>query len=79
MNMPFAIGDDLAALNRVFSDSLLALARRGAAEESCRLAARGWSVLRHGHPHEAERLTALLHALVRDTDPVHPQGDCNHE
>ncbi|MGH7100897.1 MAG: hypothetical protein ACREFJ_00745 [Acetobacteraceae bacterium] len=79
MSMPIAIGDDVAQLNRVFSEALLALARRGAAEDSCRLAARGWSMLRHHHPREAERLTALLHALARDTDPIHPQGDCNHE
>ncbi|MGH7066522.1 MAG: hypothetical protein ACREFO_10750 [Acetobacteraceae bacterium] len=79
MTMPVPLGDDLAQLNRVFSEALLALAESGAAERSCRLAARGWSVLRERHPREAERLTALLHTLSRKTDPLHMQGDCSHE
>jgi hypothetical protein len=53
----------IAGLNRLLVQALLALARAGAAEEACRIAARGWSLLRHHDAREAERLTAALHSL----------------
>jgi uncharacterized protein (DUF2267 family) len=71
---------EIGGLNRLLVVALLALARAGGAEEACRIAARGWSLLRHRHPREAERLTAALHTLVRDVafDPPN-QGESDHE
>ncbi|HET7675940.1 MAG TPA: hypothetical protein VFL54_10495 [Gammaproteobacteria bacterium] len=62
----------LAALNRLFVKSLLALGAGPGAERdhACRLAAAGWSALRHTHPREAERLNGLLHSLTRSTHPA---------
>lgn len=62
----------LAALNRLFVNSLLALGARTGTEHdhACRLAAAGWSTLRHTHPREAERLNGLLHSLTRSTHPA---------
>ncbi len=72
--------NDIAGLNRLLVLALLALARNGAAEEACRLAARGWSLLRHRHAREAERLTASLHRLAREVrHPPPDQGDNRHE
>lgn len=62
--------ETLAALNRQFTQALLALAEAGQADAACRLAASGWSVLRHQHPREAERLNGVMHALTRTTHPV---------
>lgn len=69
----------ITGLNRLLVQALLALAREGAAEEACRIAARGWSLLRHHNAREAERLTAALHSLSRETrlDPTN-QGESNH-
>lgn len=79
MTLPIPIEEDLGRLNRILREALLALASRGAAEESCRLAARAWSALRDRHGREAARLTALLHVLSRDTPPISHQGVPSHE
>lgn len=72
-------GDEIGGLNRLLVLALLALARAGSAEEACRIAARAWSLLRHHHTREAERLTAVLHTLAREArlDPPN-QGDTDH-
>jgi uncharacterized protein (DUF2249 family) len=36
----------------------------GDTDAACRLAAQGWSALRHDWPREAQRLNALMHALT---------------
>lgn len=60
-----APNDDLAALNGFFIDALRTLGADGLGEEACRLAASAWSVLRHRHPQDAERLNRVLHVLTR--------------
>jgi uncharacterized protein (DUF2249 family) len=55
---------ELTAINRLFVAALVALAQAGEAEQACRLAARGWSALRHVNDREAERLNAALHSLT---------------
>lgn len=60
----------LAGLNRCFIQALLALGEAGHADTACRLAASGWSLLRHGQPREAERLNGVLHALSKTTHPA---------
>lgn len=57
--------NEVGSLNRLLVLALLALARAGDTEQACRLAARGWSLLRHRNVREAERLTAALHTLAR--------------
>ncbi|HVC49432.1 MAG TPA: hypothetical protein VND43_04615 [Burkholderiales bacterium] len=57
---------ELTQLNRLFIEALLALKQHGATEEACRLAARGWSSLRHHSEREAERLNGALHALTAE-------------
>lgn len=59
-------GQDLSAINRLFIAALVGLAEAGDAERACRLAAQGWSALRHSNAREAERLTAALHRLTRN-------------
>ena len=66
MTAPDTVADQVGDLNRLLVLALLALARAGAGDEACRIAARGWSLLRHHHAREAERLTATLHALTRE-------------
>ena len=66
MTAPDAVADQIGGLNRLLVLALLALARAGATDEACRIAARGWSLLRHHHAREAERLTATLHTLTRE-------------
>lgn len=80
MTAPAAVTDDVGGLNRLLVLALLALARAGAAEEACRIAARGWSFLRHDHAGEAERLSAVLHTLAREVrrDPTN-QGDTDND
>ena len=56
---------EVAAINRLFVAALMALAQAGETEQACRLAARGWSALRHVNHREAERLNAALHGLTR--------------
>ena len=80
MTTPDAVTDEIGGLNHLLVLALLALARAGAAEEACRIAARGWSLLRHRHAREAERLTAALHTLTREVRFGPPnQGDTDHE
>lgn len=79
MTAPESTEEDLAGLNRLLIATLLALARAGAAEEACRFAARGWSLLRRRHAREAERLTAALHALTQGGISVPcNEGDPSH-
>lgn len=58
------IQDDLAELNRIFVRTLRMLGDAGERDPACRLAAEGWSRLRHHHPREAERLNGVLHYLT---------------
>lgn len=80
MTAPNPVPDEIGGLTRLLVLALLALARAGAADEACRIAARGWFLLRHQHPREAERLTAALHTLTREVkfDPPN-QGEIGHE
>ena len=80
MTAPNAAPDEIGGLNRLLVLALLALAGAGAADEACRIAARGWSLLRHQHPREAGRLTAALHTLTREVRFEPPnQGETSHE
>ena len=80
MTAPDAVADQVGGLNRLLILALLALVRAGAADEACRIAARGWSLLRHHHAQEAERLTATLHTLTRGVRLNPPnQGDADHD
>lgn len=72
---PASPGDDpgatLARLNRLFVQALLQIGKHGDADDvdaACRLAAQGWSLLRHDQPREAERLNGVMHSL---TGPRH--------
>ena len=76
MTAPDAVPDEIGGLTRLLVLALLALARAGAADEASRIAGRGWSLLRHQHPREAERLTAALHTLTREVRFYSPnQGE----
>ncbi|MDE2006735.1 MAG: hypothetical protein KGI51_09230 [Rhodospirillales bacterium] len=69
----------IAGLTRLLIVALRALADAGRAEAACRIAARGWSLLRASAPREAERLTAALHVLARRAGPIaHPEGENDH-
>lgn len=64
-------GAAIAKLNRLFVQALLEIGKRSDPDEldaACRLAAQGWSALRHGWPREAERLNGVMHSL---TGPRH--------
>lgn len=63
--------DTIAALNRLFVQALLAMGDAGEIDAACRLAAQGWSMLRHDHPKEAERLNGAMHNL---TNPKRRSG-----
>jgi len=63
--------DTIAALNRLFIQALLAMGDAGEIDAACRLAAQGWSMLRHDHPREAERLNGVMHNL---TNPKRRNG-----
>ncbi|WP_031407352.1 hypothetical protein [Thiomonas sp. FB-Cd] len=70
--------DPLAELNRLFMQALLRLGDRGEIDAACRLAAQGWSLLRHDQPKEAERLNGVMHSLTnprRKGKPGTPNGD----
>ncbi len=70
--------DLLAELNRVFTQALLRLGDRGEIDAACRLAAQGWSLLRHDQPKEAQRLNGVMHSLTnpqRRGKPGPPNGD----
>ena len=56
--------DPLVALNRLFVQALLRLRDADNVDAACRLAAQGWSLLRHDHPREAERLNGAMHNLT---------------
>ena len=61
----------LAKLNRLFVQALIQIGKCGDADDidaACRLAAQGWSALRHDWPREAERLNGVMHSL---TGPRH--------
>lgn len=61
----------LAKLNRLFVQALLQIGKHGDADDidaACRLAAQGWSLLRHDQAREAERLNGVMHSL---TGPRH--------
>ncbi|MGH7118041.1 MAG: hypothetical protein ACREFP_03445 [Acetobacteraceae bacterium] len=79
MTSPASNEEEIARLNEILREALLELAARGAADQSCRLAAAAWSALREHHEREAERLTALLHSLARKSNPILQQGVQNHE
>lgn len=64
----------LRTINRLFIGALIALADTGKPDDACRLAARGWSVLRHNNGREAERLGAALHRLARSVSVVSHDG-----
>lgn len=55
----------LAALSRLFDRAVRLLGDSGRTDEACRLAAEGWSLLRHVAPAEADRFNATLHWLTR--------------
>jgi hypothetical protein len=56
----------IVELNRLFVRALLLAGEAGEAEPACRIAAAGWSKLRHDYPREAERLNGAMHALARN-------------
>jgi len=56
--------DPLASLNRLFMQALLRVGDAGEIDTACRLAAQGWSLLRHDWPKEAERLNGVMHNLT---------------
>jgi len=70
MDNPLMADETLALLNRQFIQALLALAKAGQADAACRLAASGWSILRHQYPREAERFNGVMHSLTRTTHPA---------
>lgn len=57
----------LNRLNRLLVEALRRLADEGHTDEACRIAGRGWSVLRHVAPHEAERINGALHYMTGAT------------
>jgi hypothetical protein len=68
----------LAALNRLFMQALLRMGDAGEIDAACRLAAQGWSLLRHDQPKEAERLNGVMHSLTsprRNRSKESPLGD----
>ena len=71
----------IAALNRLFMQALLQIGKHGSAEDidaACRLAAQGWSLLRHDWPRDAERLNGVMHSLTgprRTTQAQTPARD----
>ncbi|HQR03222.1 MAG: hypothetical protein JSR19_10120 [Proteobacteria bacterium] len=62
--MPMQTSDHVTSLNRLFIQALLRMGDAGEIDAACRLAAQGWSLLRHDHPHEAERLNGAMHNLT---------------
>ncbi|HXE21835.1 MAG TPA: hypothetical protein VN617_05825 [Rhodoferax sp.] len=70
--------DSLIALNRLFVQALLRMGDAGEIDAACRLAAQGWSLLRHDQPKEAERLNGVMHNLThpkRSSRKESPPGD----
>lgn len=56
--------EELVSLNRLFIQALLRMGDAGEIDAACRLAAQGWSLLRHDHAREAERLNGVMHNLT---------------
>ena len=58
-------GEDFDALLKVLVRALRRLGEAGYPEDANRLAARGWSAIRHRHPVAAERINGTMHYLSR--------------
>ena len=70
--------DPIAPLNRLFIQALFRIGDAGEIDAACRLAAQGWSLLRHDRPKEAERLNGVMHSLTsprRINRKESPTGD----
>jgi uncharacterized protein (DUF2249 family) len=68
--------DACAALAAVLARAALALGRAGQPVQASRLAAAGYSAVRHERPKAAQRLNAAMHALARMPDhPTRPTED----
>ncbi len=64
------VDDDFEALLNLFIKSLRKLGEAGRADDANRLAARGWSALRHHQPVAAERINGTMHYLARLPETV---------
>lgn len=64
-----ALLESLQILNRLLVKALKALHAEGEGEAACCLAAEAWKAIRITCPPEADRLTGVLHFLVRPTQP----------
>lgn len=62
-------GEDFEALLKVLVRALRRLGETGHPEDASRLAAQGWSAIRHRQPGAAERLNGTLHYLSRLPTP----------
>lgn len=60
----------IAELTRLLVRALLLAGKAGEGQSACRIAASGWSQLRHDYPREAERLNGAMHALARDLPTI---------
>ncbi|GEM_PF-5123465 len=63
-------------LNRLFAKALLLVGKHGDADDldtACRLAAQGWSLLRHGWQRDAERLNGVMHSLTGPRHSTQPR------
>lgn len=70
----------ITALNRLFLQALLLVGKHGAADDldaACRLAANGWSLLRHDWPRDAERLNGVMHSLTGPRRTTQPPKSAN--
>lgn len=59
--------DLIRDLNLIFIQTLKCLGEAGETDAACKLAAKGWSLLRQDRPADAQRLNGVLHFL---THPV---------
>lgn len=66
--------DGARALNGALIKALKTLHAMGEGELACRMAAEAWAAIRRSNPPEAERLTGVLHFLVRE-----PKKEKNHD
>ncbi|MEY8570401.1 hypothetical protein [Brevibacterium linens] len=55
----------ITELTAVLAKSLRALGKAGQPDEASRLGATGWSLLRHDHPREAEKINGTMYYLAR--------------
>lgn len=70
----------ITALNRLFLQALLLVGKHGDADDldaACRLAAQGWSLLRHDRPRDAERLNGVMHSLTGPRRTTQPSKSAN--